>query len=261
MPLFDPVRKTGLDIDIFFRHPLSGRSTACGPDVPNGWQPTGCATWPAGQVGRRLLAAGPGGPAAKGSTFGTSGEAPVSRGRRISGVDRPDIGPGSLRVKEKPHIIGNILLTVRADRAGRRPHRSAAGRRRRLDTRTVRSIDSAFGRPPGPRHVAAETGDPRSRCGGPAGGARSSAGEHCLHTAGVTGSNPVAPTIRQTYRSSLSAMRDQQFRPPQSPPPQSARCVLSRRSWRSWASMLSVAIGRASSRSTPIGSAVSSQKP
>ena len=40
-------------------------------------------------------------------------------------------------------------------------------------------------------------GIPVTRAGGAAGRqnrARSSAGEHCLHTAGVAGSNPAAPT-------------------------------------------------------------------
>ena len=41
-----------------------------------------------------------------------------------------------------------------------------------------------------------DTHKPRALLGSPLdGGARSSAGEHCLHTAGVTGSIPVAPTI------------------------------------------------------------------
>ena len=42
---------------------------------------------------------------------------------------------------------------------------------------------------------------------------------------------------------------------------QSSRWFFSRRSWRSWASMLKVAIGLASRRLMPIGSCVSSQKP
>ena len=43
--------------------------------------------------------------------------------------------------------------------------------------------------------------------------------------------------------------------------PQSSRKTFSRRSWRSWASSDSVAMGRASRRFRPIGSPVSSQKP
>src|ERR1700730_14790464 len=41
-------------------------------------------------------------------------------------------------------------------------------------------------------------------CANPHGGARSSAGEHSLHTGGVTGSIPVAPTIKTQGKSILS---------------------------------------------------------
>ena len=44
-----------------------------------------------------------------------------------------------------------------------------------------------------------------ARRGASPGRARSSAEEHCLHTAGVAGSNPAAPTITQTWRIAAAA--------------------------------------------------------
>src|SRR3984893_14189862 len=44
-------------------------------------------------------------------------------------------------------------------------------------------------------------------CANPHGGARSSAGEHSLHTGGVTGSIPVAPTIKIKFPQGNTAGR------------------------------------------------------
>ncbi len=64
----------------------------------------------------------------------------------------------------------------------------------RLDTPTPRSIDSAAGCRPGACNRLWRSTGHRSKIRKAGKGARSSAGEHCLHTAGVAGSNPAAPT-------------------------------------------------------------------
>ena len=166
MTPFGHTRQTGLYIDFFFRHPLSGDPRIEGPDIPNGWRLTGQPGRPdrsAAAFGFRVPDRGERA-AAKGSTFGISGEAPAGRGRHTSGVDRSDIMPCYLHVKEKRSIIGYIFAAVRTNRPGRRrtgpwrtgPRPSAAI----LTTRAVRSVDNAAGRHPGPRRVQPETGSP-----------------------------------------------------------------------------------------------------
>ena len=107
MPLFGRNRQTGLDLDFFFDI-LSPAVRWVRPGCPERMA-TGGLRNPTGRTGRSPPSgAGPGGPAAKGSTFGTSGEAPVGCGRRTSGVDRPGIGCRFRYVKENISILGNI---------------------------------------------------------------------------------------------------------------------------------------------------------
>jgi hypothetical protein len=119
-----------------------------------------------------------------------------------------DVEPGDGRPRRRPVGSTPRRRNSRCRRNSRRHRIIAASPRRRAERlhrqrrpglRPTRLVDPASERPPlrwGLLRLPLDTPRPRHLC--PGSRARSSAGEHSLHTGGVTGSIPVAPTISRT---------------------------------------------------------------